>query len=123
MWYSSSSYQILPNCDGPTPHNSDEKSSVKEESVERVLVFEAVFEFRLVQRLLLFESFASRLLLLLLLMLASAMIRMTTPIPIKTSTAPIPRIQGHTLRFGGTIGGIGDHAGGGVGGGGAWPAP
>jgi hypothetical protein len=32
----------------------------------------------------------------------------------KASTAPIPKIHGHTLRFGGIVGGIGDHTGGGV---------
>ncbi|PYS21597.1 MAG: hypothetical protein DMF72_16700 [Acidobacteria bacterium] len=45
-------------------------------------------------------------------MLATATIKMTTPITIKTSTAPIPKIHGQTLRFCGCAGGIGDQAGG-----------
>lgn len=81
-------------------------------------MFEAL-EFRLDQRVLaLFALTALLLLLLLLLMLASAIIKMKTPMPMNASTAPIPKIQGHTLRFGAAIGGIGDHTGGGVEGGG-----
>lgn len=45
-----------------------------------------------------------------------AKIKITTPIPMKTSTAPIPRIHGQALRFCGVDGGIGLHAGGAGGG-------
>jgi hypothetical protein len=47
-------------------------------------------------------------------MLATAKIRITTPIPMNTKTAPMPSNQGQTLRFCGAAGGIGDHAGGGA---------
>jgi hypothetical protein len=40
-----------------------------------------------------------------------------------TSTAPMPRIHGQTLRFCGAIGGMGDHWGGGVEDGGICPGP
>src|SRR5688572_13849215 len=56
-------------------------------------------------------------------MLASTMIRTTTPIPMNTSTAPMPRIHGQTLRFCGVNGGIGDHCGGGGVDGGGCPGP
>src|SRR5436190_6775727 len=118
---------MFPNCEGPVPHSSFEKSSVIEVRVERVfafslaLVFPAV-EFALRLRLLLTDRFVFELPLLLLLlslvMLAIAKIKITTPMPMKTSTAPIPSSHGQTLRFCGVDGGIGDHAGGGGGGGG-----
>src|SRR5437762_13759105 len=117
MWYSSSWYQIRPYCDVPVPHVSEEKSSVNEDKSERTfaLVLAIVFEFtfRFAKRKLLLFELASRLLLLLL-MLAIARTRMTRPIPMNMSTAPIPRIHGQTLRFCGTMGGIGDQTGGGI---------
>jgi hypothetical protein len=77
----------------------------------------AAFELRFASR---FEfAFEFVFALLLFPMLANTTIRITTPIPLNTSTAPIPRIHGQTLRFCGVIGGIGDHwGGGGVDGGG-----
>jgi hypothetical protein len=106
-----------------TFQSSVEKSSVKDDNVERVFVL-LVFELRLDTRVFEFTFvFAFPLLLLFPPMLASAMIKMTTPIPMKASTAPIPRIHGQTLRFCGVIGGIGDHCGGGVCDGGICPGP
>src|SRR5256885_15132949 len=124
MWYSSLSYQMFPYCDGPTPQLEVEKSSVYEVSDERVFEFSFAFVFVLpfVFRLALAFRFAvrfvlafARRLLLSFVILAIAKIRITKPIPMKTSTAPIPNIQGQTLRFCGAGGGIGDQAGGGAG--------
>jgi len=64
--------------------------------------------------------FATRLLLFWLVTLAMATSRMTTPMTMSTSTAPMPSSHGQTLRLAGCVGGIGLHAGGGVSGGGAW---
>src|SRR5712691_11508252 len=111
MWYSSSWYQALPSSQVPVPQLWVAKSSVKDDRVELVFVFsfvlvlsEFVFLLRLADFQLalfeLFELFATRLLLLsLVVTCATAKINMTTPIPIKTSTAPIPSSQGHTLLF------------------------
>ena len=97
---------------------------MKDDEVDRVPVFafdsEFALEFRLAKRaLLLFELVAARLLLLSLVILAMAKIRITTPMPMNTSTAPMPRIHGQTLRFWVCGGGIGAQAGGGAGGGSA----
>ena len=85
-------------------------------------VFRLAFEFRFAER---FVFVLATRLLLSLVILAIANTRMTKPITTKTSTAPIPKNHGHTLRFCGAGGGIGDQAGGGAGlcgGGGAdWP--
>src|SRR5260370_5173668 len=110
---------MFSNCDGPVPQLCVEKSSVKVVRSERVfallfalaLALELEVAVRFAERLLLFP----RLLLLSLATLAIANIRMTTPMPIKASTAPIPNSQGQTLRFCGCTGGIGDQDGGGVG--------
>src|ERR1041384_8421614 len=122
MWYSSSSYLMLPYCEGPVPHSSLEKSSVKVVRDERVLALSFAFvpvefTFRLVLRFAMrFELLP--LLLLSLVMLAMAKIKITTPIPMNTRTAPMPSNHGQTLRFCGAGGGIGDHCGGGGAGGG-----
>src|SRR5882762_3365671 len=114
---------MLPYCESPVPQTLFEKSSVKVDKVERelVLVFvSSAFVFLFVLRFAtLFELFELRLLLLLLslVMLLTAKTRITTPIPMNTSTAPIPSSQGQMLRFCGPGGGIGLQAGGGVGGG------
>src|SRR5258708_6834984 len=112
---------MLPYCESPVPQTLFEKSSVKVDNVERelVLVFvSSAFVFLFVLRFAtLFELFELRLLLLLLLslvMLLTAKTRITTPMPMNTSTAPIPSSQGQTLRFCGPGGGIGLQAGGGV---------
>jgi hypothetical protein len=101
---------------------------VNEVSDERVLalLFELVLSFalrlllvfRLAFRFVLVFALAIRLPLFVLVIFVIANIRITSPMPINTSTAPIPRSQGQTLRFRGALGGIGDHAGGGWGGGG-----
>src|SRR6267378_1025228 len=106
---------MFPNCDGPVPQLCVEKSSVNVVRSERVfaLLFALALAFRFAGRLLLFPA----LLLFSFATLAIANIRMTTPMPIKTSTAPMPNTQGQTLRFCGWTGGSGDQDGGGVGGG------
>src|SRR5260370_37753962 len=107
---------MFPIWDGPAPQLWVEKSSVKVVRSDRffVLLFVLALAFRFPGGLLLFPP----LLLLSLATLAIANIRMTTPMPIKTSTAPMPNTQGQTLRFCACTGGIGDQDGGGVGGGG-----
>jgi len=126
---------MVPYCDEPERQSGFEKSSVKLVSDERAfvfslllafqfsLVFLLVFVFRLAVRFeFVFEfEFATRLLLSFVI-LAIAKIKMTSPIPRNTSTAPIPRSHGQTLRFCGATGGIGDQAGGGGGGGGGGAA-
>src|SRR5204863_6720804 len=88
------------------------------------LLFSFMFRFelllRLVLRFMLVFAFATRLLLLVFVTFTIAKIRIASPIPRKTSTAPIPKSHGQTLRFCGAAGGIGDHGGccGGGGGGG-----
>src|SRR5438132_5959640 len=118
---------MVPYWDEPERQSCFEKSSVKLVSDERVfvfslllafvlsLVFLLVFVFRLAVRFAFVFVFATRLLLSFVI-LAIAKIKMTSPIPRNTSTAPIPRSHGQTLRFCGATGGIGDHAGGGCGG-------
>src|SRR6478736_6193787 len=123
MWNSSSSYQLRPNEDVPLYQFSVEKSSVYEDNVARVFAFAFVLPLRFAQRALAFALLFAFELLLLLPMLASAMIRINPPIPMNTNTAPMPRIQGQTLRFCGAIGGIGDHCGGGADDSGICPGP
>src|SRR5436305_1936452 len=98
MWYSSSEYQARPSSQVPVPQFSFEKSSVKDDGVELVFVFslvlsEFVFLLRLADfQLALFELlelFATRLPLLSLVTRATMTINTITPIPIKTSTAPM----------------------------------
>src|ERR1041384_2034401 len=115
---------MFPYCEGPVPHSSLEKSSVKVVRDERVLALSFAFvpvefTFRLVLRFAMrFELLP--LLLLSLVMLAMAKIKITTPIPMNTSTAPTPSNHGQTLRFCGAGGGIADpRRGGGARGGGA----
>src|SRR2546427_12836868 len=106
---------MLPYCVGPVPQLSFEKSSVKDVNVERVLVFSFVFSFvfLLVFFVATFELalFVFPLLLFSLVTLAIANTKMTMPIPINTSTAPMPNTHGQTLRFCAAGGGIGDHGG------------
>ena len=122
MWYSSLEYQILPNGDNPSDQALVEKSSVNEVSDERVLLFELLllFVFRLAFALAL--RFALRFVLVFVLAtrlplsfvtLRIAKIKIAKPIPRTTRTAPMPSSHGHTLRFCGVAGGIGDQAGGG----------
>src|ERR1041385_3501841 len=132
MWYSSLSYQVRPEVIVPVHQVSSEKSSVTDVSDERVfalsfelllsLMFRLLFVFRFALRFVLVLAFASRLLLLVFVIFVIATIRIINPITMKTSTAPMPRSHGQTLRFDGG-GGIGDHWGccGGGGGGGVWP--
>src|SRR5215510_1221507 len=119
---------MFPNCEGPVPQLWVEKSSVKDVNDERVLVFSLLSEFVLMFSLLFvlrlatfeFELFELLLAVLLFVTLAMAKTRITSPIPTNTSTAPIPRIHGQTLRFWAAGGGMGDQGGwaGGGGGGG-----
>src|ERR1044071_330259 len=106
---------MLPNCDGPVPQLSFEKSSLKDVNVERVLVFSFVFSFVFLLAFFVatFELalFVFPVLLFSLVTLAIAKTKMTRPIPTNTSTAPIPSSQGQTLRFRATGGGSGDHGG------------
>src|SRR5205085_10575114 len=78
-------------------------------------VFRLAFECRFAERFVFVLATRLLLLLLSLVIFAIAKIRITKPITTKTSTAPMPNTQGHTLRFCGAGGGIGDHAGGGAG--------
>src|SRR5437762_14259705 len=108
MWYSSSEYQARPSSQVPVPKLCAEKSSVTVAGFELVFVFSLVlFEFVFLLRLAdfqlvlfeLLELFAMRLPLLSFVTRATMTINTITPIPIKTSTAPMPSSQGQTLRF------------------------
>src|SRR6185312_14759891 len=94
MWYSSSTYQNLPNFESPVPHFAVVKSSVKEagNSVELVfvlvLLLTTTFEFRLSFRLLTLLLFVLE-----ALILAHAMNTTTRPIPITPNAASPPSIH------------------------------
>lgn len=111
MWYSSSAYQILPNCELPTPHFFSLKSSVRTAGVVVfVLPFEA-FAFTVTLALLLTSRLLTfKLLLFGELMLAKAIIMTTKPAPITNRAATPPRIHQIAFDFfGGALDGVGDH--------------